>query len=263
MNRTYLTLSTIAVAALLFTLPALAKNTASGSTVNGKAIPQNQIDFFIAAQKTQGRPDSPELRNAVKEHVIGLQLLVQEAQKQGLDKKADMQAQMDLARQGVLINAYMANFVKAHPISDDAMQKEYDAFKAQAGDKEYKARHILVENEDDAKAIIAKLKKGEKFDSLAAQSKDPGSKDKGGDLGWAAATNYVPPFADALTKLNKGQYTEVPVKSQYGWHVIQLDDSRALKLPAFDEVKPQIQQRMQQQMVERHVTELRKAAKVE
>ena len=266
MTRTPIKLSALALAAMLAATPALAKKaaeTGSGSTVNGKPVPQNQIDFFMAAQKAQGRPDSPELRNAVREEVIRREILVQEAKKQGLDKKPDVQTKMDMASQGVLINAYIEGYVRAHPITDDAVKKEYETVKSQLGDKEYKVRHILVDSEDEAKDIIAKLKKGEKFETLAAQSKDPGSKDKGGDLGWSVPTTYVKPFSEALLKLKAGQYTDVPVKSEFGWHVIQLDDTRALKIPGFDEAKPQIQQRLQQQLVEKQVVELRNKAKVE
>ena len=131
------------------------------------------------------------------------------------------------------------------------------------GEKEYKARHILVDTEDEAKAIIAKLNKGEKFEDLAKQSKDPGSKDKGGDLGWANQAAYVKPFSEAMTKLEKGKFTAAPVKSDFGWHVIQLDDVRDLKAPSLDEIKPQLTQRLQQQMVEKHILELRTKAKVE
>ncbi len=261
MIRTPLKLSAIVLAAALAATPALAQT--APTKVNGKPISKSQIDFFLAAQKAQGRPDSPELRNAVREEVIRREVLIQEAQKQGLDKKADVQAKMELAKQGVLINTYIEGYVKANPISDADVKKEFEAVKSQLGDKEYKTRHILVETEDAAKEIIAKLKKGEKFDALAAQSKDPGSKDKGGDLGWAVPSTYVKPFSDALLKLKQGQYTETPVKSDFGYHVIQLDDTRALKLPAFDEAKPQIVQRMQQQLVEKKVMDLRAKAKVE
>ena len=188
---------------------------------------------------------------------------MQEAQRLGLDKKTDIKAQMDLARQDVLIKAYIDGYIKSHPVSEDAVKKEYETVKSQLGDMEYKVRHILVDSEEDAKAIVAKLKKGEKFETLAAQSKDPGSKDKGGDLGWSVPSGYVKPFADAMQTLNKGQYTETPIKSEFGWHVIQLDDTRALKLPGSDEAKPQIQQRLQQQLVEKHVAELRSKATVE
>lgn len=262
MTRTPLKLYAIALAVVLAAAPALAQSSAPGK-VNGKPISKNQIDFFIAAQKAQGRPDSPELRNAVREEVIRREILAQEAQKQGIDKQSDVKAKMDLARQSVLIQAYLDGYVKAHPISEDSLKKEYETVKLQLGDKEYKARHILVDSEADANAIIAKLKAGEKFDTLATQSKDPGSKDKGGDLGWSVPSSYAKPFADALQKLNKSQYTEAPVKSDFGWHVIQLDDTRALKLPEYDEAKPQIQQRLQQQLVEKQVMDLRSKAKVE
>ena len=267
MNQSRLKLSAVVLASLLFAAPAFAKKSGADAdgagTVNGKPVPQNQVDFFVSAQKAQGRPDSPELKKAVREHVIGLQLLVQEAQKQGIDKKPEIQAQMDLARQGVLIQTFVASYIKAHPVSEDAIKKDYDAKKAQLGDKEFKVRHILVESEGEANDIIAKLKKGEKFDSLAAQSKDPGSKDKGGDLGWATPSNYVKPFADAVLKLNKGQYTETPVKSDFGYHVIQLDDTRPLKLPSIDEAKPEIQNGLQQQMIAKLVADLRAKARVE
>lgn len=264
MIRLPLKISALA-AVLLFALPGFAQTAAPAAPtkVNGKPISKSQMDFFMATQKAQGRPDSPELRAAVREEVVRREILVQEAQKQGLDKKGDTQTKMELARQGVLINAYIENYVKAHPVSDADIKKEYDNAKSKLGDKEYKARHILVETEDEAKDIIAKLKKGEKFETLAAQSKDPGSKDKGGDLGWASPATYVKSFGDALLKLNKGQYTDVPVKSDFGWHVIMLEDTRALKMPSFDEAKPQIQQRMQQQLVEKHVMDLRTKAKVE
>jgi peptidyl-prolyl cis-trans isomerase C len=169
---------------------------------------------------------------------------------------------MELAQQAVLIRAYMQDFVRAHPVSDADAHKEYDSIKAQLGSKEYKSRHILVEKEDDAKAIVAKLQKGEKFEELAKQSKDPGSKEKGGDLGWSAPSAYVKPFSDALTKLEKGAFTAIPVKSDFGYHVIKLEDVRDLKVPTFEEAKPQISQRLQQKMVEEHIMSLRKSAKV-
>ncbi len=262
MTRISFKLSVVALIAAMAAGSVLAQS-AAPSKVNGKPIPKNQIDFFIAAQKAQGRPDSPDLRNAVREEVIRRQVLMQEAQKQGLDKKSDVQTKMEMAREGILINTLIEGYVKAHPISDDMVKKEYEGVKAQLGDKEYKVRHILVETEAEATDIIAKLKKGEKFETLAASSKDPGSKDKGGDLGWTAPNAYVKPFADALQKLKAGQYTDTPVKSEFGYHVIQLDDTRALKLPAFDEAKPQIQQRLQQQLVEKLVMDLRSKAKVE
>mgnify|MGYP000031035723 CR=1 FL=1 len=249
----------VSLFAAFIALPAAAQTVA---TVNGAAIPQARADLLINEQRAQGAPDSDQLRNAVKEHLIGLEVVAQAARKKGLEKNAALQTRLDLARQSLLANAYIQDFVKANPVSDAEVKAEYDKFKAQLGDKEYKARHILVEKEEDAKAIIAKLDKGEKFDDLAKQSKDPGSKDKGGDLGWANPAGFVKPFADALTKLEKGKYTATPVKTDFGYHVIKLDDSRALKAPTFDEVKAQLKQRIEKQRVDHHVAELRAKATI-
>ncbi|MBI3524484.1 MAG: peptidylprolyl isomerase [Betaproteobacteria bacterium] len=263
MNRAIFRSTLTVLAALLCIAPVHAKDEAGPvATVNGKAIPKNRADALVATQTAQGQPDSADLRKAVREELIRREILTQEAQKKGLDKKSEIQGQIDLARQGVLISAYLGEYVHSHPISDEAIKKEYDAIKLKLGDKEYKVRHILVEKEDEAKDIIARLKKGEKFEDLAKLSKDPGSKERGGDLGWAAPSNYVKPFADAVVKLEKGKFTEVPVKSDFGYHVIMLDDTRELKLPTLAEAKPQIAQRLQQQMVEKHILDLRSKAKV-
>jgi peptidyl-prolyl cis-trans isomerase C len=233
------------------------------ASVNGKAIPKVRADALIAGQLAQGQRDSEDLRKAVKEELIRREVLAQEAQKKGIDKKPEVQGQLDLARQGVLVGAYLSDYVRNHPVTDEAIKKEYENIKKALGDKEYKARHVLVENEASALAIIEKLGKGEKFEDLAKQSKDPGSKDRGGDLGWSNPASYVKPFAEALVKLEKGKYTAAPVKSDFGWHVILLDDTRELKAPVLDEVKPQLMQRLQQQLVEKHIMDLRSKAKVE
>ena len=233
------------------------------ATVNGKAIPKVRADALIAGQAAQGQPDSPDLRKAVTEELVRREILTQESIKKGFDKKPEIQGQMDLARQGVLIGAYLNDYVRSHPVTEDQVKKEYEDIKAKLGNKEYKARHILVEKEDEAKAIIEKLKKGEKIDDLAKDSKDPGSKDRGGDLGWANPASFVPPFSAAMTKLEKGKFTETPVKSDFGWHVILLEDTRELKLPEMDEAKGQIGQQLTQRMVQKHIDELRAKAKVE
>lgn len=233
------------------------------ATVNGKAISKNLADTLTAAQTQQGQTDSPELRNAVKEELVRREIIAQEAAKKGFDKKPDVQAQMDLARQGVLIGAYLKDYVAKHPVADAQVKQAYDDLKTRLGNKEYKVRHILVDGEDEAKAIIAKLQKGEKFEDLAKQSKDPGSKERGGDLGWANPASFVKPFSDAMVKLEKGKYTAQPVKSDFGWHVIQLDDTRDVKVPTFEEAKGQLTQQMQQNVVQKHVEELRAKAKVE
>jgi peptidyl-prolyl cis-trans isomerase C len=222
----------------------------------GKELyPPAFFDFMLKQRTAQGQPDSPELRAAIRDELNTRELLVREAKKQGLDKAA--KAEMDLSAQTVLVRAYMADYLKAHPIPDDLLHKEYDNIKKQMGDKEYKLRHILVEKEDEAKEIIASLQKGEKFEKLAERSKDTGSKANGGDLDWNAPSNFVKPFADAMVTLQKGKFTTTPVQTQFGWHVIQLDDIREAKIPGFDEVKPQLAQRMQGQVVDKYLRELR------
>ncbi|MBZ0096507.1 MAG: peptidylprolyl isomerase, partial [Sulfuricella sp.] len=208
--------------------------TAAIATVNGSPISQARFNFLLQQSQQQGQPDSPEVRKNIREKMIIEEIVAQEAIKKGMDKLADVNTQIDLARQTILIRAYLQDYIKNTPIGDDVLKAEYDKIKSQMGDKEYHARHILVEKEAEAKDIIAKLKKGEKFEKLAEKSKDPGSKAKGGDLGWAAPANFVPEFSAAMTKLQKGQYTTEAVKSQFGWHIIKLEDSRAMQAPPFD-----------------------------
>ncbi|MDD3354883.1 peptidyl-prolyl cis-trans isomerase [Zoogloea sp.] len=249
----------LTLAAACVALPALAQNV---TTVNGAAVPQSRLDVMVADQKNQGTPDSEQMRGAIKERLIALEVLSQEATKKGLDKGVPAQARLDLARQSVLANSYIQDYVKTHPVSDADIKAEYDKIKAQLGDKEYKARHILVEKEEEAQAIIEKLGKGGKFEELAKQSKDPGSKDKGGDLGWSNPAGYVKPFSEAMTKLQKGKYTTSPVKSDFGYHVIKLEDVRPIKAPSLDEAKPQLKQRLEQMRIEKHIAELRSKASV-
>lgn len=269
MNRTLRHALLLAFAVSVGAAPAFAQkkaekaDSATFATVNGKAIPKVRADALIAGQAAQGQPDSPELRKAVTEELVRREVLTQESIKKGFDKKPEIQGQMDLARQGVLIGAYLNDYVKTHPVTDEQIKKEYADITAKLGTKEYKARHVLVEKEDDAKSIIEKLKKGAKIEDLAKDSKDPGSKDRGGDLGWANPASFVPPFSAAMTKLEKGKFTETPVKSDFGWHVIQLEDTRELKLPGFEEAKGQIGQQLTQRMVQKHIDELRAKAKVE
>jgi peptidyl-prolyl cis-trans isomerase C len=268
MNRTLRHAVLLAFAVSVSATPALAQkkdkaDSATFATVNGKAIPKVRADALLAGQAAQGQPDSPELRKAVTEELVRREILTQESIKKGFDKKPEVQGQVDLARQGVLIGAYLNDYVKTHPITEDQIKKEYDDIRAKLGNKEYKARHILVEKEDEAKAIIEKLKKGEKIEDLAKASKDPGSKERGGDLGWANPASFVPPFSAAMTKLEKGKFTETPVKSDFGWHVIQLEDTRELKLPPIEEAKGQIGQQLQQRMVQKHIEDLRAKAKIE
>jgi peptidyl-prolyl cis-trans isomerase C len=244
--------------------------TAAGAThaqiakVNGVTIPQTHLDVVVQAQTARGQPDSAELRSNIKDTLINQEILAQEAVKKGLEKNPVVAAQIALQRQEILVNAYLQDYLKNHPISDDTLRKEYEKQKAAIGNKEYKARHILVEKEDEAKEAIAQIKKGVPFEKVAGEkSRDQGSRIKGGELDWAVPTNYVKPFADAMVKLKKGQITETPVQSPFGWHVIRLDDERSFKAPAFDEVKPNLQRGMQQQLVQKAITDLRAKAKIE
>lgn len=233
------------------------------ATVNGTAIPAARAEAMISEQRAQGAPDSPQLQDAVREELVRREILGQEAGRKGLDKKAEVVAQMDLARQAILIRAYLQDYVKANPVTDAELKAEYDVIKGRMGDKEYKPRHVLLETEDQAKDVIAKLQAGSKIEDLAKDSRDPGSKERGGDLGWSNPGMFVAPFSEAMVKLAKGKFTTTPVKSDFGYHVIYLEDSRELKAPAFDEVKPQIQQRLQQQKVEKHILDLRAKAKIQ
>ncbi|MBL8510289.1 MAG: peptidylprolyl isomerase [Betaproteobacteria bacterium] len=236
----------------------------SGITVNGVMIPKAYLDAMNREREASGQPASPEFSRAATEELINRAVIEQAAKKKGLDKDPALAAQMDMARQAVLIQAYLGSFVKENAIPEAQLKAQYEALLAQMGDKEYKARHILVDSEDEAKAIIASLKRGENFEKLAKEkSKDTGSKDQGGDLDWGPAGRYVPEFGNALKALQKNQTTDTPVKTQFGFHVIRLDDSRAMKQQSFDEVKEPLRQRAQQEQVGRLVQDLRAKAKVE
>jgi peptidyl-prolyl cis-trans isomerase C len=256
-------LSGLVAAAVLGTmaLPVSAQNIA---IVNGKAVPKERAEVLRQQVERSGRPVTPEVEGQIKEEVIAREIFLQEAQKRGLDGSGDFKAQMELARQTILIRELFADYQKTNPVTDAEIQAEYDKFVAANSGKEYKASHILVEKEADAKAIIAALKKGAKFEDLAKkQSKDPGSAAKGGDLDWANPASYVNEFTEALLKLEKGKTTDAPVKSQFGWHVIRLVDVRQAELPKLEEVKPQVAQQLQQQKLVKFQEDLRAKAKVE
>lgn len=255
-------LSGIAAATVMtLALPALAQNLA---VVNGKAIPKARMDAISQQMAKAGRPVTPEMEGQLKDNIIAREIFLQEAQKKGLDATEDFKLQLSLAREDILIRDLFADWQKKNVVTDAELKAEYDKFVAANSGKEFKARHILVEKEADAKDIIARLKKGAKFEDIAKkQSKDPGSAANGGDLDWANPRSYVPEFTEALLKLNKGQLTDAPVKSQFGYHVIRLDDVRQAELPKFEEVKPQIAQQLQQHLLSKYQEELRAKAKVE
>lgn len=241
--------------------PAYAADTdKSAALVNGVSIPQTRVDMVVKRAAEQGQVDSPELRKKVRESLISQELLIQEAKAKGLDKQPEVVEQIEATRQSILVNSYVQDYAKNHPVSEDLLKQEY----AKLGGKEYKARHILVETEEQAAEIIAQLDKKAKFEKLAKKSLDAGSAEHGGSLGdWTQPNRFVPPFAQAMVELKKGEYTKKAVQSQYGWHVIKLDDVRDMKVPPYAELKPQLEQYMQQQAIQKAVMDLRAKAKIE
>ena len=243
-----------------------AKPAATGplATVNGVQIPRNRLDLVVRQQMARGAQDSEQLRAQVREALINNELLIQEANRSGIARKAEVQQQIDLTRQEVIANAVVAEHVRLNPVSDADVQNEYERARSQTGDREYKARHILVATEDDAKSVLADLKKGVKFDEIAQKrSMDEGTRAKGGDLDWNVPGNFDKAFSDAMVKLEKGKMTEAPVRSRFGFHIIQLDDVRPVSFPPLAQVKPQIQQRLVEQKVQNLVRDLRAKAKIE
>lgn len=255
------TVAALSSAALL-PVTASAQNIA---TVNGRAVPKARVELLInQVTKTGQQQRTPELEAQVKDEVVLREIFIQEAEKRGIPASADYKAQMELARQSILIRELFADFGKKSPVTDADARSEYEKFKASNTGAEFRARHILVEKEDEAKALIAQLKAGAKFEDLATKnSKDPGSAANGGDLDWANGNSYVPEFSAALAKLKKGEMTDEPVKTQFGFHIIRLEDTREATFPAFDDVKAQILQRLNQQKVGAFQQELKDKAKTD
>jgi len=234
------------------------------ATVNGVPVSSAQMEFLMQQQRSRGAPDNEQTRRALRDELVNRLVVMQEAQRAGLAKTPEVQTQLDIARQEILVGAYLRDWVRKHPVSDAEVEREYERAKAQSGDKEYRARHILVEDEAQAKALIADLKKGANFAELATKnSKDTGSKERGGDLDWNVPGAFDKQFSDAMVKLDKGKYTEAPVQTRFGYHVILLDDVRQTRFPAFAEVKPRIQQQLTQNKVDELIRGLRAKAKVE
>jgi peptidyl-prolyl cis-trans isomerase C len=257
MKKTLLSVALLAAVSL----PVLAQNIA---VVNGKPVPTSRVEALKQQVERSGRPVTPEMMGQIKEELIAREVFIQEARKRGLDASEDYKNQLELARQSILIRELFADFQKKNPVTDAEVKAEYDKFVAANGGKEYRARHILVEKEDEALALIAQIKKGGSFEDLAKKaSKDPGSGANGGDLDWANAGSYVAEFSAAMTKLDKGQMTETPVKTQFGFHIIRVDDVRDTKLPALEEVKPQVSQQLQQQKIAKYQESLRAKAKIQ
>ena len=247
----------LAVAAL----PAVAQV----ATVNGKPIPSARVDSVIKDVEARGQQkDSPELRKQITEKLVELEILSQEAEKRGLDKDAETKEKIALNRETVLANALIQAQLKKIVVKDSDIAAEYEKIKAaQSQRQEYHARHILVKTEDEAKDIIAKLKNGAKFDDLAKEkSIEPGADKSGGDLGWSTPEGYVPEFSAAMIKLDKGQFTDTPVHTQFGWNVIKMEDKRQGQVPSLDDVKPRLTEMMKQKQMEDFITSLKSKAQV-
>ena len=249
------------LAALSISSAAYAGDTAA--TVNGKPIKQSLFDFIVKDATDHGQKVDDNVREVIMSKLISSELVLQEAQKAGLDKKADYIAKEELTRRELLVNIYIQDYMKNHPVSEADTKAAYEKFKAELGDKEYSARHILVASEAEAKDVIAQINKGGDFGKIAKEkSKDPGSKDKGGDLGWFSLSGMVKPFSDAVTKLQKGSVTAEPVQTQFGWHVIKLDDVRDMKAPPYDKVKDGLQKQLGQRQLEKMLTDFRAKATI-
>ncbi|MFT4067585.1 peptidylprolyl isomerase [Paraburkholderia sp.] len=241
--------------------PAFAQNIA---VVNGTPIPKARADALIEQLVHQGQQDTPQLQQAVREELVNREILMQEALRRGLPNRPDVKAQIAVAQQTVVLRALIEDFVKNNQPSDAEITARYNALVKDAGGKEYHLHHILVDNEQQAKDLIAKIKAGASFEDLAKQySKDPGSGKNGGDLDWSDPKAYVPEFADAATHLQKGQMTDTPVHTQFGWHIIRVDDIRAVTPPPLEQVRAQIVQQIQQEKLQAFEEGLRKNAKIQ
>jgi peptidyl-prolyl cis-trans isomerase C len=253
-------ISAALIGMLVLPFAVMAQNVA---TVNGKPVPMARVDALIKTA-THGQEATPEMRQQAKDQVVIREIFAQEAEKQGVASTADYKTQLDLLRQTVLINSLFQNYIKAHPVSDADAQAEYNKIKAEQSGTEYHARHILVDSEDEAKKLIAQIKAGSKFEDVAKKSsKDTGSAENGGDLDWAKPASYVPEFSTALQGLKKGQMTDTPVKTQFGYHIIRLEDTRTAQFPSYDEVKDKVKQQMEQVKLQEYQEKLRTAAKTD
>ena len=256
--------SQLAIVGVFGLLTMTAAQAQAVAKVNGVVVPQSRLELMVQASVAQGQPDGPEMRKALRENLITEEIIAQEAKKKGLDKDPEVLMQIEIQQQQVLVRSFQVDYIKNNAVSDETLRKEYEILKLQMGDKEYKPRHILVESEAEAKAIIADLKKGADFSKIASEkSLDDGSKINGGELDWSPTAAYVRPFAEALGKLEKGKLTEEPIQTSFGWHVIKLDDMRDMEIPPFEDIKMNMQQRVLQREFATVVQDLRNAAKVE
>lgn len=258
------TLSCVAASLILMSSLAGAAEPAKAiAKVNGVSIPASLADLMVAEQVAQGAPNNEELRRAVKDELVRRALLEQEARKKGLDKKPEMMTRMEVARQGILIGGYINDWMRANPIPEAQVRAEYDRRVQAMSSTEYRVRHIQVETEDAAKALIAKLQAGSRFEDLAKESVDTGSRDNGGDIGWISPKGVPEAIGAALPTIEKGKFSAVPVKSNFGFHVIKVEDTRQAVPPKFEEVSANLRGELEQQALAKYVSGLVSKAKVE
>lgn len=249
-------------AALVIAAPSYAQTVA---TVNGKAITQANLDQFVSLLVGQGEQDTPELREQVKQEMIHRQVAVQAAEKAGLENKTIVKQEIELARQGILVRALLEDHLEKNPIDDAKIKAEYEKIKASQPERlEYNLRHILVADQAKAEELIKSINsKKLSFEAAAKKdSIDPGSGQNGGELGWGPATNYVAEFATAVEGLKKGETTDKPVQTQFGWHIIRVEDTRPLEFPSLDQVKPQVAEMLRQQTLGQFQDDLMKTATI-
>jgi peptidyl-prolyl cis-trans isomerase C len=264
LSRATLRATVVAAALCAGALAPLAASAQNVAIVNGKAVPKSRLDALVKQANRAGQQVGPEMMQQARDQVVLREIFAQEAERRGIAASADYREAMEIARQSILIRELFEDYRKKNPVTDDEALLEYNKFKAQASGTEYRARHILVEKEEEAVALIKQIKAGGKFDELAKKhSKDTGSGEKGGDLDYAKPDSYVPEFGKAMVALKKGEMTEAPVKSQFGWHIIKLEDSREAAFPAFEDVKGQLKQRLEQQKMQKYQEELRAKAKTD
>ncbi|PPD17692.1 MAG: peptidylprolyl isomerase [Methylotenera sp.] len=236
----------------------------SVATVNGKPIKQTWVDYIMKDAQARGQKPNDGMKNAIINELVGSELAYQEAQKQGIDKLPDYKINEELTQRKLLVNIFLADFMKKNPVTDADKKAAYEQYKKELGDKEYNARHILVKTETEANEILAQVKKGSDFAKLAKEkSLDPGSKEKGGDLGWFSPAGMVKPFSEAVTTLKKGEVTAAPVQTQFGWHVIKMIDTRATQVPTYDKVKDGLERTLQQRKLEKMMLGLKEKAKID
>lgn len=254
-------LLTAVALATTIALPAMAQNLA---IINGKPVPSSRLDALAAQLERSGRPVDAAVREQLKEEVILREIFAQEAERRGIKSQAEYRSQVELAMQTILIRELFNDFQRTNPVTDAEVQAEYDRFVEANAGQEFRSRHILVATEAEARDIITQIRGGASFEELArTRSLDSGSGQAGGDLDWAGPYVFVAEFSEAMIQLGKGEMTQAPVQSQFGWHVIRVDDIREAALPSIAELRPQIEQSLQQQKLMDFQENLRARARIQ